>query len=89
MKKIRVINKTVDVVVVINHNYVVNKDVWEIGVSRGEDFKNFYHRNKSKYDFVPMNYYDKPYTQEDILNNFLERKPILQRYIDEFDLELT
>ena len=89
MKKIRVINKTTDVVVITDHKYITQDDVWEIGISRGDDFSNFYHRNKGKYDFIPMNYYDKPYTQEDILKNFLERQPILQDFIDEFDLELT
>lgn len=89
MKKIRVLNKTTDVVVITDYKYINQIDVPELELKAGDDIRGFYHRNKGKYDFVPMNYYDKPYTQEDKLEVFRKKNPMLDKWIEEFDLELT
>lgn len=89
MKKVRILNRDIDIEIVVDYNNIIGYDVPELGLNKGDNLRIFYLNNKNKYVFESLNYYDKPYTQEDKLKYLLQKRPILSKLIDEFDLEAT
>lgn len=89
MKLVRVTSHKVNCTVLLDWENILAEDAPQLGLKKGTSLSVHYQNNKNWYKYEPIPYYTKPYHPQEILNNFLERKPILSNFVSVLDLELT
>jgi hypothetical protein len=89
MKKVRVYNNIVDVIVQISWDNILYDDVKELDLKAGDDLGIFYRNKKSEYKFENLVVYDRPYHPQEKLDFLLAKNPTLQKLIDQYNFVLS
>jgi len=89
MKRVNVKNDKIDVTVSLDWDNVLLEACEELALQKGDLLSIHFRNHKEEFTYTNIPVYTKPYHPAEKLSYLLSKCPMLQQYIDKYDLVLS